>query len=365
MTNGSSTKHEQIRETLLARIRELGWHARLPSERDLAESFDVSRGTINKVMGELERGGYISRRVGRGAFVLPRDKAVYTAAAPLVRARVVLAFEDYFSYTIWRRVHAAEMVALRENVSLTSFKFQQSRVLDPLLEFLDEQEGIDGVILAAPQNAHKPEMMRRLDAYGKPVVIVGSGGPVNLYHNLFDVSPDYLKSGYLKLATLLEHGHRDIAYLSNETQSHGTLLAREGMKRALYERGLKWGDLIRREDGPGSTASTLVRGHQLTRELLREHLPTAILYDTFQGAFGGMRALCEAGLRIPADVSIVCSQDHFGYEAMTWPALTTVVEDSEAMMRTAIQIILHPEPRDQKMRTVDMELQLRESVRRL
>jgi len=137
------------------------------------------------------------------------------------------------------------------------------------------------------------------------------------------------------------------------------------MKRALYERGLKWGNLTRLEDPLNAREPTLARGYRMTAELLRQQRPTALVYDTFQGAFGGMRALHEAGLRVPDDVSLICSQNHFGYETMTCPALTTVEEDTEAMLRMAMQIVLHPEREDQKMKTVDVQLCPRESVRRL
>lgn len=42
----------------------------LPTEPELADLYLVSRGTIRKVLGELEQQGIVSRRIGEGTFVI-------------------------------------------------------------------------------------------------------------------------------------------------------------------------------------------------------------------------------------------------------------------------------------------------------
>lgn len=51
-------------------------HTKIPSENDLARLYDVSRMTINKVMGELTREGLLYRRQGKGTFVSPKKKLI-------------------------------------------------------------------------------------------------------------------------------------------------------------------------------------------------------------------------------------------------------------------------------------------------
>jgi len=62
--------------------------ARLPSEKELAAQYGVSRITTKKAMDELAAGGYASRTPGRGTFVLPPDTvaAVVKEAAALPSA---------------------------------------------------------------------------------------------------------------------------------------------------------------------------------------------------------------------------------------------------------------------------------------
>lgn len=61
-------------ERLIA-TQEIAPGTRLPSERELAESFDVSRSTLREAMHELESKRLIERRPGRGTIVLPSSQS--------------------------------------------------------------------------------------------------------------------------------------------------------------------------------------------------------------------------------------------------------------------------------------------------
>jgi DNA-binding FadR family transcriptional regulator len=49
-------------------------YGRLPPERVLAGRFRVARNTLRRALDQLEEAGYLSRQVGRGTFILPREK---------------------------------------------------------------------------------------------------------------------------------------------------------------------------------------------------------------------------------------------------------------------------------------------------
>jgi GntR family transcriptional regulator len=61
----------RIAEIIRSEIRELPVHEVIPTERQMAERFGVSRVTIQKALGILERDGLIYRRHGAGSFVSP------------------------------------------------------------------------------------------------------------------------------------------------------------------------------------------------------------------------------------------------------------------------------------------------------
>jgi GntR family transcriptional regulator len=67
------TKSGQLREYLLSRIEnEMRPHGKLPTERDLAEEFAVSRLTVRRVLDRLESEGRVYRIQGAGTFVSER-----------------------------------------------------------------------------------------------------------------------------------------------------------------------------------------------------------------------------------------------------------------------------------------------------
>lgn len=65
-------KPVRISELIRADLSELAIHEVIPTERQMAEHFGVSRVTIQKALKILERSGFIYRRQGSGTFVAPR-----------------------------------------------------------------------------------------------------------------------------------------------------------------------------------------------------------------------------------------------------------------------------------------------------
>lgn len=66
---GLLRKHELVRRALLADIRKRQPHALLPTERDLATAYGVSRATVQKALDRLEDDGIVYRVQGAGTFV--------------------------------------------------------------------------------------------------------------------------------------------------------------------------------------------------------------------------------------------------------------------------------------------------------
>ena len=73
----------QVKEALLESIRRQDVGTRLAPERRLAEEFGVSRSTMTKVLEELVKEGYLSRRIGSGTFIMPRDSEIASTRLPV------------------------------------------------------------------------------------------------------------------------------------------------------------------------------------------------------------------------------------------------------------------------------------------
>jgi len=64
-------KYERLRRELLGMCEELGPRALLPTERELAERFGLSRATVRSALSGLEQAGAVYRVQGAGTFVAP------------------------------------------------------------------------------------------------------------------------------------------------------------------------------------------------------------------------------------------------------------------------------------------------------
>jgi DNA-binding LacI/PurR family transcriptional regulator len=160
---------------------------------------------------------------------------------------------------------------------------------------------------------------------------------------------------------LLELGHRRFAVLCERTREDGYtgpltperertchyVITRErlaGYRDALERAGIAW-DAVPKQELPVNDPE---RGLQGARAMLRsEPRPTALLATTDQLALGALEAAREAGLRVPADVSVVGFDDVPG-AAWAQPPLTTVrqalLEKGEIAGR--LLIAAAPESRD-------------------
>ncbi len=105
----------------------------------------------------------------------------------------------------------------------------------------------------------------------------------------------------------------------------------QGYRNALIKHGIEW-DPSRVKYGD----STMTRGYELCRELLDEKARFSALFSCNDDmALGASKALHQAGLRIPQDVSL------FGFDdapSAKWlePGLSTVYLPIDNMITTAI-----------------------------
>jgi DNA-binding LacI/PurR family transcriptional regulator len=133
---------------------------------------------------------------------------------------------------------------------------------------------------------------------------------------------------------LLDAGHRTVHHIAG---APGSFFAarREEVWRGLLERE------ERPVPAPLSGDWTPRSGYRAVRRLLEttppEEYPTAIFSANDQMALGAYRALGEAGLRIPHDVSIV-GFDDIEEAADFSPPLTTIAQDWDLLGREALRV---------------------------
>jgi LacI family transcriptional regulator len=132
---------------------------------------------------------------------------------------------------------------------------------------------------------------------------------------------------------LIELGHERIATIAGRRGASTTRERIGGYNQAMNEAGL--GDMRCVIDGEYSVEWAYA---EIT-ELLTRQRPSAIFASSTQLTAGTMRAVTEAGLHVPRDISIAGYDDPPWYSA-TRPSITTYVDPLEDMAQMAVQLLL-------------------------
>ncbi len=353
-----------IREQLLERILQLPVGTRLPTEVELAREFGVSRLTAYKVMAELQHDGLVRRQKGRGTFVSRREVEIVSGRVVARRDQVIFAYPQWFSYDIWAKVDCAAQLALHRKLNLVDFKITSETDFSSLARLVKEKTAAEGVILIPPGGQLGRKEVEVFGRFGIPVVILVFSEYAAPQPNVFCVAKDHFKAGYLMAQYLTENGHQHLGYIANEPPQDDKVRMMEGLKQGLYEHNLRLKNLRRIGDEVGAGGNSMAAGYHYTREMLAGgQRPTALIYDSMPGCMAGLRALYEAGLSVPGDMSVIVNDDDAGREEFLYPPITTVRIDRMEMLRTAMDIITDEEARSAgKTVTVDVCLDERASV---
>jgi LacI family transcriptional regulator len=135
-------------------------------------------------------------------------------------------------------------------------------------------------------------------------------------------------------AHLVALGHRRIATITGTPEQENALARLSGYQTALIQAGLTVDENLVRSSVFGVSA-----GYECTWHLISlEDRPTAIFASCDDTALGALRALREAGLRVPEDMSLV-GFDDMPIAAWLDPALTTVRQPLVEMGATAVDLI--------------------------
>jgi len=192
---------------------------------------------------------------------------------------------------------------------------------------------IDGLIVANLRTSEHEHLRRLLDG-GVPMVVFGcSLADMRRYHT---VAADTSSSAKAAVKHLLELGHRQIAFVNFARPEYHAVNDRErGWRDALGEYGIAV-DPVWLAYADISAQS----GYEATRELLqRGGKFTALFAGNDTIAFGAIKALNEAGLRIPEDVALV-GYDDLPLAPFATPPLTTVHSDPIGHGRQAVQMLM-------------------------
>jgi DNA-binding LacI/PurR family transcriptional regulator len=217
---------------------------------------------------------------------------------------------------------------------------------------------VDGAIVTSA-SIHD-DNIDRLVRSGLPVVLLGRFAHLP---NAISVGVDDRAAS--RLATehvIVTHDRRSLVHVSGPLDHQTAIDRRDGFLEACAEHGVR-GRVI---EGDFSESSGQGIGRELLNRTVHGHVDAdALVVANDEMAFGVMRSLTAAGVRVPLDVSIV-GFDDFGLSRVTTPSITTVHVPAERMARLATERLLDivdgtVTPEDDAHSLLPVELMLRES----
>jgi DNA-binding LacI/PurR family transcriptional regulator len=189
------------------------------------------------------------------------------------------------------------------------------------------EQGVDGIVISEPID--EGLVYVRVDV---PVLFLGA--PPSFAASRV-VTEGVGSQELARAATehLLDLGHATVHHLAGPQRWYAARDRLEGWRAALRARGLNVPAVI---EGDWSAAS----GYAAGRELAGDGDVTAVFAAGDEMAIGLIRALGEAGRRVPEDVSVVGFDDN-PVAAYITPPLTTMRQPFDAAAQEGIRLLVH------------------------
>lgn len=154
--------------------------------------------------------------------------------------------------------------------------------------------------------------------------------------NLQTVTINNQQGAYLATQHLIASGHRKIGILTSSTRAYNFEQREQGYRMALMQAGIQ-----PLEQYCFMLDSTIETAYRRMSKLLQEKrpLPSAFFAANDMIGFGAMRALREAGLCVPKDISLVGFDDMPMCEVVDPPMDTVAVPKREMGMQAVSRLI--------------------------
>jgi LacI family transcriptional regulator len=284
---------------------------------------DVSEENRRKVLSVIESSNYIPNNSARD-LVKTKSEAI----GLVVRG----VSNPFFTYII--RAIEEEITAMGGTMVMQQIGISDDEVKCGAM--MERDKRLRGIIFLGGRSDYSPS---ELAAINVPFVCCSYA---NHYGTLDEKSYSSVSiadedEAYRAVKTLYDAGHRRIAALISTTDDHAiSQLRYQGYVKALNDCGLALDEelvisagtfFIR--DAYQATAAKLAQGCDFT----------ALFAISDNMAMGAMRALREAGRKVPEDCSVI-GIDGIGLSNYCIPTLTTMVQPAERMGCESVSILL-------------------------
>lgn len=296
--------------------------------RKIAELADVSPATVSRYLNDSEGvSSELADRIEKAFITLDGRPAVRRPRKKIIAILLTHLRFDFYSRTL-------EELLEQETTGEYTFVLLRYSPQTPetIRNFVGRMHPV-GVLYF--EEEIDSGILRYLQSCGLRTVMCGG---VTQDHQSDRVHVNDMAAAYEGTNYLLNLGHRDILFLSDDEQKIGAGFQRmTGSRRAMEEYGLV---LTNAQVFRGGV--TFEAGYQAIRTALSagNHF-TAVFAFSDELAVGAMAALYDAGMRVPEDISVL------GYDDLTIatrvrPALTTIHQPIDAFVQKSLELFRQP-----------------------
>lgn len=304
---------------------------KMPSENELAASYQVSRHTVRKALALLEHEGFIYAIHGKGTFCSELGRHTKTS-------RNIAVVTTYLSDYIFPAVIQGIDQVMTDNgysILLKNTKNSSSAEGKCLEELLSKD--IEGLIIEPSKSeiyCRHIALYKKLDEFHIPYVFIQ--GTMEQLSDRPYVMMDDFKGGYLITKYLLSLGHRKILGMFKADDRQG-IERHRGYAKALQEYGVFY--------DPDRiiwfhTEDRAVKPFARLRSMVTQNIPfdSVVCYND-QIAIKTIQTLSQLGLRVPEDISVTGYDNSFLAENYQ-VGLTTIAHPHERLGEIAAKLLL-------------------------
>lgn len=301
--------------------------------KDIAKLANVAPGTVSRALRNDRRIGAARRQqiqeIAANLGYKPNRiaRALVTGSTQIIGLAVTDIANPHYS----RIVEGVESVLRAHGYSVLLFNTAEDPQRERELVQVANGLFLAGLILT-PVLADA-ELGEQLAQISIPVVLVNRYRP---FQSDNVVMSDNEMAGLLAITHLLDHGHRDIALCGGRRSSSAWQSRVLGAQKAMAARSAALDDGL-----VGYGSPVLDTGYEFVKDLMtrRVHF-TGIYASNDLLALGCLKALEEAGIRVPDQVSLISSDDSYMAD-LPYIHLTAIRQPQRQLGEEAARIMLH------------------------
>jgi LacI family transcriptional regulator len=303
----------------------------------------ASQETRDRVEAAVAELGYVPNRLARSL----RSKRTHTLAL------IITDITNPFFTTVARGV---EDTASDAGYTVIFCNTDESETEEQKYLQVVLQQQVDGVLLV-PARSMGGESVEMIQKQNTPVVVLDRRMPSGAQVDV--VRCESVEGAYQLVKLLIDLRHQHIAVISGPRLVSTAEDRVMGYRRAMADAGLNQTDIVY------YGAFTQASGYEMAQQLLAlQPRPTAVFAANNLIAIGALKAVQDAGLRVPEDIAMVAFDD-LPANLLVFPFLTVAVQPAYEMGRRATQLLLsrlsNPASPDRQEVVLPFELVVRRS----